>query len=72
LYVFKEKTNTKWRERDFIVGHCIIFSDFFCLFMSYEPQTWSSKVEKKLHIMLCTLILFNSLHLTIGLKFILI
>jgi hypothetical protein len=27
------------KERDFIVGHCIIFSDFFCLVMSYEPQT---------------------------------
>jgi hypothetical protein len=27
------------REREFIIGHCTIFSDFFCLVMSYEPQT---------------------------------
>jgi hypothetical protein len=27
------------REKDFIVGHCIIFLDFFCLIMSYELQT---------------------------------
>jgi len=26
-------------ERDFLVGHCIIFSNFFCLIISYEPQT---------------------------------
>ncbi len=26
-------------EKYFIIEHCIIFSDFFCLIMSYEPQT---------------------------------
>jgi hypothetical protein len=35
----KKKPIPNERERDFIVGHCIIFSDFFCLLMSYEPQT---------------------------------
>jgi len=55
-----------------MVGHHLFFSDFFCLVMSYETQTWGSMAEKKLHIMLCTLILFNPLHLTIGLKYILI
>jgi hypothetical protein len=29
FYVFKEKINTKRREKDFIVEHCIIFSIFF-------------------------------------------
>jgi hypothetical protein len=37
-------------EKDFIVGHCIIFSDFFCLVISYEPQTWGLMADKKLHI----------------------
>jgi hypothetical protein len=27
------------RKRDFIVGHCIIFSFFFYLVIFYEPQT---------------------------------
>jgi thioredoxin-related protein len=35
----KKKLIPNEKERDFIVGHCIIFSDFFCLVMSYEPQT---------------------------------
>jgi hypothetical protein len=35
----KKKPIPNERERDFIVGHYIIFSDFFCLVMSYEPQT---------------------------------
>jgi len=39
LYVFKEKPIPNERERDFIVGHYIIFSDLFCLVISYEPQT---------------------------------
>jgi hypothetical protein len=38
------------RECDFVVGHYTIFSDFFCLVMSYEPQTWGPMVDKKLHI----------------------
>jgi hypothetical protein len=35
----KKKPIPNERERDFIVGLCIIFSDFFCLIMFYEPQT---------------------------------
>jgi hypothetical protein len=35
----KKKPIPNEREKDFIVGHCIIFSDFFCLVMSCEPQT---------------------------------
>ncbi len=35
----KKKPIRNEREKDFIIGHCIIFSDFFCLIMSYEPQT---------------------------------
>jgi hypothetical protein len=30
--------------------NCIIFSDFFCLGMSYKPQTWGPMADKKLHI----------------------
>jgi hypothetical protein len=37
-------------ERDFIVGHCIIFSNSFFLVIFYEPQTWSPMADKKLHI----------------------
>ncbi len=46
----KKKPIPNERERDFIVGHCIIFSDFFYLVMSYEPQTWDPMANKKLHI----------------------
>ncbi len=46
----KKKPIPNEREKDFIVGHCIIFSDFFCLVMSCEPQTWSLMADKKLHI----------------------
>jgi hypothetical protein len=46
----KKKPIPNERERDFIVGHCVIFSDFFCLIISYEPQTWSPMADKKLHI----------------------
>jgi hypothetical protein len=35
----KKKPIPNERERDFIVGHCAIFLDFFCLIISYEPQT---------------------------------
>jgi hypothetical protein len=35
--VFKEKSIPNEKQRYFIVGHCIIFSNFFCLVMSYEP-----------------------------------
>jgi hypothetical protein len=35
----KKKPIPNERERDYIVGNCIIFSAFFCLVMSYEPQT---------------------------------
>jgi hypothetical protein len=46
----KKKPIPNEREKDFIVRHCIIFSNFFCLVMSYEPQTWAFMVDKKLHI----------------------
>jgi predicted ATPase len=39
IYVFIEKTDTKSKINKIIVGHCIIFSDFFEKVMSYEPQT---------------------------------
>jgi hypothetical protein len=39
LMYLKEKPIPIERERDFIVRHCTIFSNFFCLIMSYEPQT---------------------------------
>ncbi len=35
----KKKPIPYERKIDFIVGHCIVFSDFFCLVMSYESQT---------------------------------
>jgi len=35
----KTKPIPNERKRDFIIGLCIIFSNFFCLVMSYEPQT---------------------------------
>jgi len=35
----------------FIVRHCIIIFNFFCLIMFYEPQTWGPMANKKLHIM---------------------
>ncbi len=34
--------------KDFIDGHCIIFSNFFCLVMFYEPQTWGLMAIEKL------------------------
>jgi hypothetical protein len=71
MYLKKSRSNEK--ELNFIVGHYIIFSNFFCLVMSYEPQTWGPMVDKKLHIIyVCTLILHNPLHLTIGSRLILI
>jgi hypothetical protein len=47
FYVFKEKT---YQMKVFIVGHCIIFSDLFCLIFFYESQTWGSMANEKLHI----------------------
>jgi hypothetical protein len=35
----KKKPIPNEREKYFIIGHCIIFSDLFILVMSYEPQT---------------------------------
>jgi hypothetical protein len=46
----KKKTIPNERERDFIVGLCIIFLDFFCLIMFYESQTWSPMADENLHI----------------------
>jgi hypothetical protein len=42
----------------FVVGHYIIFLDFFCLVMSYEPQTWGPMVDEKLHIIYVAYIYF--------------
>jgi hypothetical protein len=44
------KNQYQMKEKIFIVGHCIIFSDFFCLVMFYESQTWGPMADKKLHI----------------------
>jgi hypothetical protein len=41
----KKKPIPSEREKDFIVGNCIIFSNFFCLIMSYESQTWNLMVD---------------------------
>jgi hypothetical protein len=49
MYLKKEPIPNE-RKRDFIVGHYIIISDFFCLIMFYEPQTWNPMANKKLHI----------------------
>jgi hypothetical protein len=46
----KKKPIPNEREKDFIVGYYIIFSDFFCLVMSYEPQTQGFMVDKKMYI----------------------
>jgi hypothetical protein len=35
----KKKPIPNEKERNFVVGHCIIIFYFFCLIMSYEPQT---------------------------------
>jgi hypothetical protein len=65
--LFSEKTIILKKGRNFIGGHCIIFSFFFGLVMCHKPQTCLMVVEK-MYIMyiLCTLILSNPLHLTIG------
>jgi hypothetical protein len=34
--------------RDFIGGHCIIFSFFFGLIICYESQTWSLMIIEKI------------------------
>jgi len=55
------------------LGITLFFQNFFCLVMSYEPQTWGPMVDKKLHIIyVCTLILHSPFHLTIGSRLILI
>jgi hypothetical protein len=46
----KKKPIPNEREKYFIVGHCIIFSDFFSLVMFYESQTWGPMADKKLHV----------------------
>ncbi len=64
MYLKKKKPNE--RKKDFIVGYCIIFSDFFCLLVTYEPQTWGPMVNKKLHIIyvvyICFIQSFSSNH----------
>jgi len=49
LCIKRKKPIPNQREKYFIVGHCITFSNFF-LIMSYEPQTWGPMVDGKLHI----------------------
>jgi hypothetical protein len=44
---FRKKKPYK-KGRDFINGHYIIFSIFFCMVMFHEPQTWSPMVIEKL------------------------
>jgi hypothetical protein len=38
IYVFKEKNQYQMKEKEILL-HCIMFLNFFCLVMSYEPQT---------------------------------
>ncbi len=45
---FKQKTTTISRGGDFINGHYIIFSIFFCLVIFHESQTWNPMVIEKL------------------------
>ncbi len=64
---FGGKTITLRKMRRFHRWHLIIFSFFFGLVMCYEPQTWGPCLVKKCMLYtLCTLILSNPLHLTIG------
>jgi len=44
----KEKPLPYQRGGDFIDGHCIIFSIFFCLVKFHESQTWGPIVVEKL------------------------
>jgi hypothetical protein len=46
------------RGGDFIDGHCIFFSIFFCLVMFCEPQIWSPMDVEKLWIINCMYINF--------------
>ncbi len=46
----KKKPIPNERERDCIVRHCIIFTNFVWLVMSYESQTWNLMADEKLHI----------------------
>jgi hypothetical protein len=39
IYIYREKPLPYQRGEDFIDGHRIIFSIFFCLVMFHEPQT---------------------------------
>jgi hypothetical protein len=64
----KKKPIPNDRKRNFIIGDCIIFSDFFCLVMFYEPQTWSLMADENLHIIYIDFI--HPSHLTVGLKLI--
>jgi hypothetical protein len=54
----KKKTIPNENEIFFVVGHCIMFLDFFCLVMFYEPQTWGPIVNEKLHIIYVVYIYF--------------
>ncbi len=55
---------------NFISGYCIIFSIFFCLITFHESKTWNLMVGKKnmSAYIQYTLILCNSLHFTIEIK----
>jgi len=74
IYIFKGKNLVPYqRGGDFIDGHYIIFSIFFCLAMFHEPKNetlWPLE-NYKLYIV-CTLILSNHFYLTIGSRLILI
>jgi hypothetical protein len=72
IFLLGKKPLPHQREGDIIDGHCIIFSISFCLVMFHESQheaLWPLK-NYKLYIV-CTLILFNPFHLTIGSRLIL-
>jgi len=47
IFFLGKKNHPYQRRKDFIAGHCIIFSVFFCSVMFHEPQTWGPMVVKK-------------------------
>jgi len=47
IYIWKKPLPYQ-RGGDFIDGHYIIFSIFFCLVLFHEPQTWGPMAVEKL------------------------
>jgi hypothetical protein len=66
LFFAENNHYLKGKKGDFTSEHCIFFSFFFSLVMCHEPQNEAWPLKKCMLYTLCTLILFNPLHLTIG------